>query len=232
MALVRTLLPTIGQNEVISAFSSKKILIVSSILSCLNLIYSLILQSKLILKYQTWEMSCDEEIFFFDKGPWSCWTLRSSHSELLSGCSDVCVQSKRGRAKNVVCSFCDANVTGCSSTQMYADIVGRNVVGQKKACVTILRKDDIWNAQFKTAQQLLNKDIMTTESKPSSSWANQTFLDSTFPANCVWRTNSKLSHCYIHLWELIVIWYCWFAEFGSFGWPMHWIQSTASGAQI
>ena len=60
--------------------------------------------------------------------------------------SDVCVHSKRGRANNVVCSKSDASVAGCSLTIEYADIVRRNVVGQKKmnikACVPIRRKDD------------------------------------------------------------------------------------------
>ena len=60
--------------------------------------------------------------------------------------SDVCVHSKRGRANNVVCSKSDASVAGCSSTSVYADIVRRNIVVQKKmnikACVTIHRKDD------------------------------------------------------------------------------------------
>ena len=100
--------------------------------------------------------------------------------------SDVCVHSKRGRANNVVCSKSDASVAGCSLTSEYADIVRRNVVGQKKmnikACVPIRRKDDNWNAQF-TAQQLQNKDLMTTESKPSSFKAKQTFLDLTSPSN-------------------------------------------------
>ena len=60
--------------------------------------------------------------------------------------SDVCVHSKRGRANNVVCSKSDASVAGCSLTSEYADIVRRNVVGQKKmnikACVPIRRKDE------------------------------------------------------------------------------------------
>ena len=51
---------------------------------------------------------------------------------------------------------------------VYADIVRRNIVGQKKmdikACVPIRREGDNRNAQFKTAEQLLNKDIMATES--------------------------------------------------------------------
>ena len=51
------------------------------------------------------------------------------------------------------------------------------------ACVPIHRKDDNRNAQFKTAQQLLNKEKMTTESKLSSSKAKQTVLDLTSPAN-------------------------------------------------
>ena len=51
------------------------------------------------------------------------------------------------------------------------------------ACVPIHRTDDNRNAQFKTAQQLLNKEKMTTESKLSSSKAKQTVLDLTSPAN-------------------------------------------------
>ena len=44
------------------------------------------------------------------------------------------------------------------------------------------KKDDNWNAQFKTAQQLLNKN-MTTESKTSSSKAKKAILDITTQAN-------------------------------------------------
>ena len=92
-----------------------------------------------------------------------------------------------GQSQYVMCSFCDATVTGCSSTRVYADIVWINVVGQKKmnikACIPKHRKDDNWNAQFKTAQQLLDKNMMTTESKPSSSKAKQSILDLTSPAN-------------------------------------------------
>ena len=80
----------------------------------------------------------------------------------------VCVQSKLGRANNVSCSSCDATVTAsrCSLTSLrvYADIVGRNAFGQKKMnikpCVSI-------HCNIQTAQQHLNKDMMTTESKPS-----------------------------------------------------------------
>ena len=30
----------------------------------------------------------------------------------------LCVQSKKGGAKNVTCTFCDTNFTGCSSTSV------------------------------------------------------------------------------------------------------------------
>ena len=60
--------------------------------------------------------------------------------------SNVCVQSKRGRANNVVCSKSDATVAGCSSTSVYTDILRRNVVEQKKmnikAYVPIRRNND------------------------------------------------------------------------------------------
>ena len=55
-------------------------------------------------------------------------------------------QTGQGRANNVVCSKSDSTVAGCSLTSVYADIVRRNVVGQKKmnikACVPICRIDD------------------------------------------------------------------------------------------
>ena len=117
----------------------------------------------------------------FDKGPWSCWTLKSSHAELLQGCSDACVQSKGVRANNVVCSLFDVTVTACCLTWVYADIVGR--IFDRRKWLLRLVKNDNWNAQFKTAQQLWNKDIITMESKPSSSKAKHTFLDLTSPGN-------------------------------------------------
>ena len=39
---------------------------------------------------------------------------------------------------------------------------------------------------IQTAQQLLNKDVMTTESKPSSCNAEKTVLDITSPASRTW----------------------------------------------
>lgn len=61
---------------------------------------------------------------------------------------------------------------------MLLSILGRNVLRQKKmkinACVPIRRDHDNRNAKFKTAQRLLNKDMMTKESKLSSSKAKQT----------------------------------------------------------
>ena len=56
------------------------------------------------------------------------------------------VQSKRGGAKNIICTFCDTPFTGCSSSRSYARILGRaDVLGQKRlnigACIPI-RKDN------------------------------------------------------------------------------------------
>ena len=54
--------------------------------------------------------------------------------------------SKNGRAKNVTCTFCDNSFTACSSTRAFAHILGRAVLGQKrahvKACVPIRKDDD------------------------------------------------------------------------------------------
>ena len=78
-----------------------------------------------------------------------------------------------------------------TSLRVYADIVGRNAFGQKKMnikpCVSI-------HCNIQTAQQHLNKDMMTTESKPSllnkDMWikaqflkSKQSILDSTSSAN-------------------------------------------------
>ena len=92
-------------------------------------------------------MSNDEEILIKDPEvvEFSGAVFQSFYQDFPTE-SNVNIQSKRGRANNVVSSFCDANVTGSNSTQVYADIVGRNVVGQKtmnmKACVPIHRKDN------------------------------------------------------------------------------------------
>ena len=91
-----------------------------------------------------------------------------------------------------------------------------DVFGQKKmniiACIPIRREDDNQHAQFKTAQQLLNKDMMTKELKSSFSKAKQIV--------CIWRLqqkelrlekskcevkNARLNHCYLHLREQIVV---------------------------
>ena len=91
-----------------------------------------------------------------------------------------------------------------------------DVFGQKKmniiACIPIRREDDNQHAQFKTAQQLLNKDMMTKELKSSFSKAKQIV--------CIWRLqqkelrlekskcevkNARLNHCYLHSREQIVV---------------------------
>jgi hypothetical protein len=55
-------------------------------------------------------------------------------------------QSKQGGAKNAMCTFCDSSFTGCSAFRAFAHILGRAVLGQKKAnigaCVPIRREDD------------------------------------------------------------------------------------------
>jgi hypothetical protein len=95
------------------------------------------------------------------------------------------VQSKRGGAKNVTCTFCDTAFTGCSSSRAFAHILGRAVLGQKRAnvgaCVPIRKDDDNRYAQFRIAQKALNKEIMTKERQLSSSQAKQSVLDLTSP---------------------------------------------------
>ena len=95
-------------------------------------------------------------------------------------------QSKRGGAKNVTCTFCDTAFTGCSSSRAFAHILGRAVLGQKKAnvaaCLPIRKEDDNRYTQFKTAQKILNKEMMAKEQQLSTSQAKQTVLDLTSPA--------------------------------------------------
>ena len=43
------------------------------------------------------------------------------------------VQNKRAGAKNATCIFCDTEVTGCSTSRAFAHILGRPVLGHKKA---------------------------------------------------------------------------------------------------
>ncbi len=92
------------------------------------------------------------------------------------------VQSKRGGAKNITCTFCDTTFAGCSSTRAFAHILGRAVLGQKRsnvgACVPKRQVDDNRYAHFKIAQKVLNTEMMAKERQLSSSQAKQTFLDS------------------------------------------------------
>jgi hypothetical protein len=97
----------------------------------------------------------------------------------------VGVQSIKGRSKNVTCIFWDTACTGCSclSQVMAQHINGRPVLGHKKsnikACVPIRKDDDNRYAQFKTAQKILDKEIMSKEAQLSSSKAKQSVLDFT-----------------------------------------------------
>lgn len=96
------------------------------------------------------------------------------------------VQSKKGGAKNVVCTFCDTAFTGCSSSRAFAHILGRAVLGQKRAnigaCTPIRKDNDNRYDQFKNAQKALNKEIMSKESLLATSRKKQTVLDLTSPA--------------------------------------------------
>jgi len=66
-----------------------------------------------------------------------------------------------------------------------AHILGRPVLGQTIAnvrfCVLIRKGDDDSYTQFKTAQKVLNKQVMTMEEQLSSSKSRQTVLDLTSP---------------------------------------------------
>ena len=79
--------------------------------------------------------------------------------------------------------FCDKTLTGCSSSRALAHILGRPVLEQSKAnvrfCVPIRKEDDDRYEQFKTAQKVLNKQVMTKEAQLSSSKSRQTVLDLT-----------------------------------------------------
>ena len=93
------------------------------------------------------------------------------------------VQSKQGGAKNVRCAFCDTAFIGCSSSRAFAHILGRAVLDQKRpnvaACAPIRKEDDNRYAQFKTAQKVLNKEMMAKERQLSTSQKRQNVLDLT-----------------------------------------------------
>jgi len=96
------------------------------------------------------------------------------------------VQSRRGGAKNITCTFCDTPFTGCSSSRAYAHILGRAVLGQTRpnigACKPIRKDNDDRYAQFKIAQRILNNEMMAKERLHSSSKAKQSVLELTSPA--------------------------------------------------
>jgi hypothetical protein len=77
---------------------------------------------------------------------------------------------KKGGAKNVICIFYMA-FTGGSSSRALTHILGRQVLGQEKsnikACVPIRKDDDNRYVQFKTAQKILNKEMVSKEAKLS-----------------------------------------------------------------
>ncbi len=71
------------------------------------------------------------------------------------------VQSNRGGAKYITCSFCDTPFTRCPPSRAYARILGRAVLGQKRlnigVCILICEDNENSNPQFKIAQTILNK---------------------------------------------------------------------------
>ena len=92
-------------------------------------------------------------------------------------------QSKRCGAKNAMCAFCDSSFTGCSTSQAFAHLLGRAVLGQKIAnigsCAPIRKEDDNRYIQFKSAEKVLNKDMMAEEQQLSTLQRKQTVLDLT-----------------------------------------------------
>jgi hypothetical protein len=93
-------------------------------------------------------------------------------------------QSKPGCAKNAMCALCDSSFTGCSTSRAFAHLLGRAILGQKIAnigsCVPIHKEDD--HIQFKSAQKVLNKDMMAEERQLSALQRKQSVLDLTSPA--------------------------------------------------
>ncbi len=83
-------------------------------------------------------------------------------------------QSKNGGATNVTCTFCDTSFSG---SRAFAHILGKAVLSQKRpnigGWVTNHKDDDSLYAQFKIAQNVLNKEILANERQPSSSQAKQ-----------------------------------------------------------
>ena len=153
------------------------------------------------------------------------------------------VQSKKGRAKNFTCIFCDSTFTGCSSSRAVAHILGRPVLGQKKtnvrSCVPIRKDDDNRYAQFKTAQKVLNKEMMSKEAQLSSSKAKQSVLDLSSPGKRTVTGEMKIvesktldSTIASFIYENAVIQCCRFTEFRSYGGSVYWIRSTKSRTQI
>ena len=101
------------------------------------------------------------------------------------------MQSEKGGSKNVTCTVCDKTLTGCSSSLVLAHILGRPVLERSKVNFRFwlppIREDDNHHdhhreddhhlyAQFKTAQKVLNKQVMTKEAQLSSSKSSQTFF--------------------------------------------------------
>ena len=72
-----------------------------------------------------------------------------------------------------MCTFCDSPFTACSTSRAFAHILGRAVLGQKKAnigaCVPIRKEADNKYKQFRSAQNVLNKEIMAKEQQLSTS---------------------------------------------------------------
>ena len=109
-----------------------------------------------------------------------------------------------------------------------------------KACAQLCRENGDSKAQFKTALQILIEDMRWTRNRTTVPQQNKLSWilhlqqkRSVFEQAKIVQVESKtLCHCPPHTLEHIVIQCCWFAEFGSYDWPLHCIWSTKPGAQI
>ena len=76
-------------------------------------------------------------------------------------------QTLKGGSRNVNCSFCGVEFSGCSTTRAAAHILGRPVLGQSKAgirsCIAINTKDDNRRADLRKAQEELGAIIRSKE---------------------------------------------------------------------
>ena len=108
------------------------------------------------------------------------------------------VQSKQGGAKNVQCTFCDAAFSRCSSSRALAHILGRAVLGQKRAIVGArvpIRKDDVPIRKedlTSPAERLATGEIKVVESKMLDATLASFFYENALSFNV---SDTKFSSC-------------------------------------